>query len=230
MALKPASFKLDEEVMLSGRRLRVAGYVQYEDPQAQIATRYLLAAQAGPPQILEERGGKFALLRPFPATANPVAAGNSLSVMGEKYGLAGVQKFMVLGVAGEPPGGIPKAPFLVSGSFDGSMGTIVREIAPGPSAAQAYYTLKPVAAGELLSGAQLEALEQAQHKADEQQAAAAEDEDQVESKPRGWLKSAVGTVATLLVVAGLAHACTGSDEDGASGSSRSSFSISVRRR
>lgn len=219
MALKPASFKLDEEVLLSGKRLRVAGYVQYEDPQAQIATRYLLAAQAGPAQILEERGGKFALLRPFPATANPVAAGNSLTVMGQKYDLAGVQKFMVLGVAGEPPGGIPRAPFLVSGSFDGSMGTLLREIAPGPSAAQTYYTLKPVTAGELMSGAQLAALEQAQQKADEQKAAAAEDEE--ESKPASWLKGAVGTVVSLLIIAGLAHSCTGSD---------SSVSISVRRR
>jgi hypothetical protein len=108
------------------------------------------------------------------------------------------------------------------------MGTLVREIAPGAGAAQAYYTVKPLAAGELMSGAQLAALEQAQQKADEQQAAAGEDE--VESKPTSWLKSAVSTGVTLLVVAGLAHACTGSDDDGASSSSRSSFSISVRRR
>lgn len=228
MPLKPARFNLDEVVSLAGKPMRVAGYVQYEDPQAQLATRYLLAAQYGPPQILEERGDKFSLLRPFPATAGPLAAGNSVTVMGEKYTLAGVQKLKVLGALGEPPGGIPKAPLVLSGNFNGAMGTLVREISPGAAAAQVYYAVKPVAATEVMSGAQFAAQQEAQRQAEEQQAAVAADEE--ESTPSGWLKSAISTVATLLIIGGLAYACTSSDGDGYSGSSRSSFSFSVRRR
>lgn len=228
MALKPARFKLDEEVALAGKLLRVAGYVQYEDPKEQLATRYLLAAQSGPPQILEQRGDKFLLLRPFPPTTSPLAAGNSVTVMGEKYMLAGVQKLKVLGAQGEPPGGMPKGPLVLSGNFDGSMGTLLREISPGPAAAQVYYSVKPMEHTEVMSGAQFTELQATRRQAVEQQAAVAADE--AESTPGGWVRSAISTVAALLIIGGLGYACTSSDGDGYSGSSRSSFSFSVRRR
>lgn len=228
MSLKPARFKLDEEVMLSGKPARVLGYVQYEDPQAQLATRYLLAAQAGPPQIVEERGDKLFLLRTFPANANPTASGNSVNVMGEKYTLAGVQKLKVLGAVGQPPGGMPKAPLVLSGSFDGSMGTLLREIAPGTGASQVFYAVKPLDGVEVVTGEELAARQAAQQKVEEQQAAVAEEGE--ESTPGGKLKSIVVGAVSFLIVSCLAYACSGSDGDGYSGSSRSSFSFSVRRK
>jgi len=228
MALKPARFQLDEEVSLGGKPMRVAGYVQYENSQEQLATRYLLAAQSGPPQLLEDRGDEFLLLRPFPATAGPLPAGNSVAVMGEKYTLAGVQKLKLLGTLGEPPGGMPKGPLVLSGKFNGSMGALVREIAPGPAAAQVYYSVKPVAGTEVMSGAQFAAQQEVQRQAVEQQAAVGADEE--ESTPGGWVRSAISAVVTLLIIGGLGYACTSSDGDGYSGSSRSSFSFSVRRR
>jgi hypothetical protein len=228
MALKPARFKLDEEVSLGGKPMRVAGYVQYENPQEKLTTRYLLAAQYGPSQILEDRGDDFLLLRPFPVTTGPVASGSSVTVMGEKYTLSGVQKLKVLGALGEPPGGMPKAPLVLSGTLNGSMGTLVREISPGTAAAQVYYSVKPMAGAEVVSGAQFAAQQEAQRKAVEQQAAVAADEE--DSTPGGWVRSAISTVATLLIIGGLGYACTSSDEEGYSGSSRSSFSFSVRRR
>jgi hypothetical protein len=208
MSLKPARFKLDEEVMLSGTPMRVAGYVRYEDPQAQLATRYLLVTQAGPPQILEERGDKLCLLRPFPTNASPTPDGKSITVMGERYTLTGVRKLKVLGTEGEPPGAIPKAELVLSGSFDGPMGTLVREIAPGPAAAQIYYMAKPVVASEVLSGAEFAAQQDAVQKREALQTAAAEDDE--EHFPKGWLKTGLGAGFTLLIVGALAYACTSS--------------------
>ena len=228
MPLKPARFKLDEEVMLSGKPARVLGYVQFEDPQAQLATRYLLAAQSGPPQIVEQRGDKLSLLRPFPANANPTASGNTVNVLGEKYTLAGVSKLTVLGAIGQPPGGMPKAPLLLSGSFDGSMGKLLREIAPGASATQVFYSVKPLDGAEIATGEELAARQAAQQKVEEQRAAVSEEEE--DSPPGGKLKGAIAGAAVTLIVGGLAYACTSSDKDGYSGGSRSSFSFSVRRR
>jgi hypothetical protein len=227
MSLKPARFKLDEELVLSGKPARVLGYVQYEDPQAQLATRYLLAAQSGPPQIVEERAGKLSLLRPFPANASPAPSGNMVSVMGEKYTLAGVTRMTVLGAIGQPPGGMPKAPLVLSGAFDGSMGTLLREIAPGASAAHVYYSVKPLDGAEIVTGEEMAARQAAQQKVEEQAAAAAEEE---EAAPGGKLKSIVASAVGFLIVGGLAYACTQQGEEGYSSGSRGGVSISVRRR
>jgi hypothetical protein len=228
MSLKPARFKLDEEVMLSGKPVRVLGYVQYEDPQAQLATRYLLGAQSGPPQIVEERAGKLSLLRPFPANASPTPSGNTVNVMGEKYTLAGVTRLTVLGAVGQPPGGMLKAPLVLSGSFNGSMGTLLREIAPGAPGPQVFYSAKPLDGAEIVSGEELAARQAAQQKVEEQ-AAAAQEEDE-ESKPGGKLKSIAASAVGFLIVSGLAYACTQQGEEGYSSGSRGGVSISVRRR
>ena len=119
MTAVTGKFKLDEEIAFSGKPMRVAGYVQYEGANAQVSTRYLLTESAGPPVILEENGGQFAVLRAFPPTAQPLAAGSTVTVMGTKYSLAGVRKLKVLGTVGQPPGGAPKAPLLLSGLFEG---------------------------------------------------------------------------------------------------------------
>ena len=164
IALKPSKFKLDEEVSFCGKPMRVAGLVQFEGADAQLTTRYLLAEAAGAPQILEENGGKFSLLRPFPANAQPQAAGNTVNVMGEKYTLKGVRKMKVLGAAGQPPGGAPKAELLLSGLFEGPMGSLVREMAPGV-ATQVYYLMKSLDGGEVLSAAQHAAAMEAERRA-----------------------------------------------------------------
>jgi hypothetical protein len=208
VSLRPARFNLDEEVMLSGKPVRVAGYVQFEDPQAQLVTRYLLVAQAGPPQILEEHGDRLCLLRPFPPNATPVPAGNSIAVMGESYTRSSVRKLTVLGAAGEPPGGTPKAPVVLSGSFEGSMGTLLREIATGAEAGQVYYLAKPLDSADVLSSAQRAAQQRAIDTREEQRAAATEEEE--EAGARSWLTSAVGAGVALLVIGALAYACTAS--------------------
>ena len=134
MSLAPAKFKLDEEISFSGKPMRVAGFVQYEGANAQVSTRYQLVAATGAPVILEENGSQFSMLRPFPPTAQPQATGGTVMVMGAKYALAGVRKLKVLGSTGQPPGGPPKAPLVLSGLFEGEMGALVREMAPGAPA------------------------------------------------------------------------------------------------
>lgn len=82
MTAVAAKFKLDEKISFSGKPMRVAGFVQYEGANAQVSTRYLLVAAARAPVILEESGSQFALLRPFPPTAQPLASGGTVTVMG----------------------------------------------------------------------------------------------------------------------------------------------------
>ena len=223
MALKPAKFKLDEEVSLSGRPMRVAGLLQLEGAGDQVVTRYLLAEAAGAPQILEESGERLGLLRPFPAAAHPVAAGNTVTVMGEKYTLAGVRKFKVLGAAGQPPGGQPKAALLLSGVFEGPMGSLVREMAPG-AGAQTFYSLKPVPAEEVLNGAQLAEKQEADRRVAQLKAESEGDDEEDDAK--GWpIQKAVSWIVTVVVVVLLGYACSGSDDDGSSGSVRGSFHV-----
>ena len=224
MALKPSKFKLDEEVSLSGKPMRVAGLVQFEGANNQFTTRYLLAEAAGAPQILEETGDRLALLRPFPATAQPQAAGNTVTVMGEKYTLADVQKLKVLGVAGQPPGGAPKGPVLLSGRFDGQMGALVREMAPG-AGTQAFFSVKPVRGEDVLNGTQVAERQEAERAA--AQLKAQDEEEQEESGKGGLLQKAVSWIVAIVVVGLLGFACSDSDDGGSasSGSARSSVHV-----
>ena len=221
MALKPAKFKLDEEISFSGKPMKVAGLVQYEGANAQLATRYLLTESAGAPVILEDNGTQFSMLRPFPASAQPQAAGSTVMVMGTKYALSGVRKLKVLGAAGQPPGGTPKGGLLLSGNFEGEMGKLVREMAPG-AGAQTFYSVKAVHADDVLTGAQRAAALEAERLAAE---AKAQNEEQEDSPAgRGPLAKAASWIVTIIVVAGLGFACSGpDDDDGSSGSARSSF-------
>lgn len=207
MPLKLSKFKLDEDLSLVGNMMHVSGILQLEDPGGQIATRYLLTGGAGTAQILEERGDQFTLLRPFPPSAQPQAAADSVTVMGEKYTLAGVSKLKVLGASGQAPGGSAAVPMLLSGKFEGTMGALVREIVPGATA-QNFYAVKPVSSSDIMTAGQVAAIQAAQLQLREERAqAGAETEEE-----GGWGKKILTFVVVILVVAGLVYACTGSDD------------------
>jgi hypothetical protein len=143
-------FMPDEEVVFRGRPMRVAGRVQFEGSSGQLTFRYLLSDPTGAPVIIEEGEGRFALLRPFPAGSQPRTVNNTVSVGPEKYTLVGVRKLTVLDVSGNAPGVAVKATMIVSGVFEGPMGTLMREMVPG-TGTQVYYLVKPLAAGEIVS-------------------------------------------------------------------------------
>jgi hypothetical protein len=144
---------LDEEVVFRGRPMRVTGRVQFEGASGQLTFRYLLSDATGAPVILEEGEGRYALLRAFPPAATLRTAGDAVTVGDEKYTLVGVRKLKVLDVSGNAPGIAIRAPMFLSGVFEGPKGTLMREMVPGATT-QAYYLLKPLAAGEVLSAAQ----------------------------------------------------------------------------
>lgn len=152
MAPQGEIFMLDEQVIFRGRPMRVAGRVQFEGSSGQLTFRYLLSDPTGAPVILEEGEGRFALLRSFPPAAQPQTSDNTVSVGGEKYTLVGVRKLKVLEVSGNAAGIAARAPMILSGIFEGPMGTLMREMAPGVTT-QVYYLLKPLAEGEVLSAA-----------------------------------------------------------------------------
>lgn len=157
-------FMLDEQVVFRGRPMRVAGRVQFEGTSGQLTFRYLLAEPAGAPVILEEGEGRFALLRSFPPAAQPRTAANTVTVGAEKYTLVGVRQLKVLDISGQVPGVAPTVPVILSGIFEGPMGTLMREMVPGMTT-QVYYLLKPLAAGEVLSAAQFAADKDAEGRA-----------------------------------------------------------------
>jgi hypothetical protein len=152
MALQAEIFMPDEQVVFRGRAMRVTGRVQFEGASGQLTFRYLLADPAGAPVIVEEGDGRFAQLRPFPAAAQLRTADDTITVGTEKYTLVGVRKLKVLDVSGNVPGVATKAPLFLSGVFEGPMGTLMREMAPGTTT-QVYYLLKPLAEGEVVSAA-----------------------------------------------------------------------------
>jgi hypothetical protein len=198
-----ARFRIDEEITFAGKPVRVAGWVQYEDANAQPLTRYLLAEAGGAPLILEESGGNFFLLRPFAPGAQPQPVGSTITVMNEKYTLSGVRKLKVLATAGQPPGGMPRTELLVSGLFAGEMGSLLRELPAGAST-QVFFSSKRVAADEVLSGEQLSAHREAERLAAEARALAADD-----AKDPGAGKSiqiVALAVAGILILLGLVYA------------------------
>ncbi len=203
MALRPAKFKLGEEISFAGKLMRVAGLVQFEDANAGLLTRYLLAEAAGAPLILEENGETFSLLRPFPPGAQPQATGGTITVMNEKYTLSDVRKLKVLGAAGQAPAGMPEAELLLSGVFAGEMGSLLRELPAGAST-QVFFSSKPVGAGEVLSAEQRAAQQEAERLVAELQAQA-EDEEKDSGKGKSLQTAAICCVI-LLVFLGLAYA------------------------
>ena len=222
MALRPSKFKLDEELSLAGKPMRVAGRLQLEGEDAKIATRYLVADPAGAAQILEESGEKFTLLRAFPPAAQPQAAGKTVTVMGTKYALSGVRKLKVLGAEGQAPVAAPGAQLFLSGVFESPSGTLLRELVPGTSV-QTFFGVKPVAADEVLGAEQLAALQEAQRLAAEEQAEVQAESEEAESG--GPLKKVAGWIVTILVIGGLVYACSGpGEEEESSGGGRARFS------
>jgi hypothetical protein len=216
MALKPAKFKLDEMVLLAGQPFRITGLLQLELPDAVVATRYLLAGDNGASQILEERPGRFSLLRQFPPSAAPQPEGKQLSVMGMRYALAGVDKLKVLGAEGGAVGAAPNEGLLLSGRFDGATGLILREFAPGGATAQTFYSVKPVGADELLTAEQAAAVVQAERQALQQEAT----EEAEATETTGWAAKLGGWVVSIIVIVVLVYACSDSESDGGASSAR----------
>jgi hypothetical protein len=219
MPVKPAKFKLEEMVLVAGQPFQVAGLVQFEGPDAAVATRYLLSGEKGMSQILEERGERFAVLRQFPPTAAPEPSGNEISVMGMRYALAGVDKLKVIGAEGGAVGAAPNEGLLLSGRFNGDSGSLLREITPGAAKVQTFYAVKPVSPEELLTAADFAKIQAAEREIAEQ-AAAAEAERGESSKGGGWVKKIIGWVVAILVIGALVYACSGPDDE-SSGSARS---------
>jgi hypothetical protein len=143
-------FKLDDTVYYAGRPMRVAGVMVLEGASGQRTTRYQLEDASGAPVLLEEGDGRYALLRPFPAGAQPPASGNTVTVGKEKYTLVGVRKLALVSANGKAPAGRPKALLLLSGMFEGESGTLMRELAPG-SEGQVYFLVKALEAGAVLT-------------------------------------------------------------------------------
>jgi len=150
MASQGEIFMPDEHVVFRGRPMRVAGRVQLEGASGQLTFRYHLADPVGAPVMLEEGDGRFAMLGPFPPGAPLQAANETITVGSEKYRLVGVRKLKVLDITGKVPGIPAKAPLILSGIFEGPMGTLMREIVPG-AGAQVYYFLKPLPDGAVVS-------------------------------------------------------------------------------
>jgi hypothetical protein len=165
MPLRASRFKLGEEIWLHGNPMLVAGRLQFESPDAKITTRYALTDAAGTSQLLEEEAGyRFTLLRPFPP---PQAAGNTVSVMGEKYTLGAVRRLKITGTEGRIAGGAGTT--LLSGLFQGNMGALLREMVPG-APARSFYLVKPVRPNEVLGAAERAALLEAERLAAAQRA------------------------------------------------------------
>jgi hypothetical protein len=173
MASRDHKFSLNDEVVLQGRPMRVAGVMRLHGTSGQETVRYLLAETSGSPVIVEAGSGVCSALRPFPPQASPPMKGSAIVVGREKYALVAVRKLKVVAVAGQVPGGTRPGALIVSGVFDGPSGTLMREIMPG-TRRQAYYLLKALRAGELLSAAQhaarreAEGLAAARRKAEEE--------------------------------------------------------------
>jgi len=152
MATERGIFTLNDQVVFRGRPLRVTGRVQLEGSSGQLTFRYQLSDAAGAPVFLEEGEGRFAMMRPFPPAARFKTAGNIIIVGAEKYTLVGVRRLKVLEISGNAAGIATKAPLILSGIFEGLMGTLMREMVPGTTT-QVYYLLKPLPAGEAVSAA-----------------------------------------------------------------------------
>jgi hypothetical protein len=146
-------FSLDDAVVFRGKQMRVAGRMLLEGASGQSTFRYLLSDGSGAPVLLEQAAAnRYALLRPFPPGAQPDTAGKTITIGEERYTLVGVRRLKVLETRGQAPAAVPKSKLLLSGMFEGPMGTLMRELVPN-SEQQLYYLIKPLASGDLLSAA-----------------------------------------------------------------------------
>ena len=151
MALSSQAFALDAEIFFRAKAMRVMGRMLLEGASGQRSFRYLLSDGTGAPIVLEQVSGeRYALLRPFPPAARPHKAGNTITVGVERYTLVGVRRLKVLELLGQVPGAAAKTQLLVSGMFEGLMGTLMREFVLG-SDRRVYYLVRPVASGDVLS-------------------------------------------------------------------------------
>jgi hypothetical protein len=172
MEAEPAAFALDAEVAFRGAAMRVIGRLLLESASGQRSYRYLLSDGGGAPVLVEQAGdGRGTLLRPFPAAAEPLTAGNTVTVGRERYTLVGVRKLTPGEALGQIASPAARADLLLSGMFEGPAGTLMRELIPGTNR-QVYYLVKPLAAGDLVSAAAYAARREA-----EVRAAAAREDD-----------------------------------------------------
>jgi hypothetical protein len=165
-------FELEAYVVFRGKPMRVAGRMLLEGSSGQRTCRYLLADRSGAPVLLEQSDADhYALLRPFPPAAEPETAGNTVTVGEERYTLVGTRRLKVLESIGQIASTVPRAKLLLSGMFEGPVGTLMRELVPA-STKQVYYLVKPLAKGDLLSASDYASAREA-----ESRAAGADDED-----------------------------------------------------
>jgi len=144
-------FGLDAQVVFRAKSMRVAGRMLLEGASGQSTFRYLLTDESGGPVLLEQASAnRYALLRPFPAAARPPTAGNTITVGVERYTLVGVRRLKVLEILGQAPSPVSRGEMLVSGMYEGLMGTLMRELVPGTDR-QVYYLVRPVETDALLS-------------------------------------------------------------------------------
>ena len=143
-------FALHANVVYRDKPMRVAGLLRLEDSSGQALIRYLLSDGAGAPVLVEQAGAQITLLRPFPPAAEPQTAGNTVTVGEERYTLTGTRKLKVVEALGQAPSVVSSAALLLSGIFEGSAGTLMRELPLG-TVKQVYYLVKPLAAQELVS-------------------------------------------------------------------------------
>ena len=146
-------FGLDAQVVFRGKPMRVAGRMLLEGASGQSTFRYLLIDEAGAPVVLEQAAAnRYALLRPFPPAARPPTQGNTITIGVERYTLVGVRRLKVLELLGQATGAVTRAELLVSGMYEGLMGTLMREMVPGTNR-QVYYLVRPVGTDDVLSAA-----------------------------------------------------------------------------
>jgi hypothetical protein len=158
-------FALDDAVVYRGKPMRIAGRMLLEGASGQSTFRYLISDGVGAPVLLEQAAeNRFALLRPLPPAAEPDTSGKTVTVGDERYTLVGVRRLTVLETRGQPPSAVPKSQTLLSGMFEGPMGTLMRELVPGTEQ-QLYYLVKPLASGDLVSAAAHAAAREARSRA-----------------------------------------------------------------
>jgi hypothetical protein len=158
-------FQLDAQVVFRGKTMRVVGRMLLEGASGQSTFRYLLTDEAGAPVLLEQAAAnQYSLLRPFPPSARPPTAGNTITVGVERYTLVGVRRLTVQELLGQAPGSVARAQTLVSGMYEGLMGTLMREMVPGIDQ-QVYYLVRPVRTDDVLSAAAHAAAREAESRA-----------------------------------------------------------------
>jgi len=165
MALTSESFPQDAEVVFRDKTMRVMGRMHLEGASGQRSYRYLLSDGSAAPVLLEQvSGARFSLLRPFPPAARPRTVENTIAVGTERYSLVGVRRLKVLETLGQVPGLAERGELIVSGMFEGLMGTLMREMVLGTDK-QTYYLVRPVESGNVLSTAAYAAAREAESRA-----------------------------------------------------------------